>query len=110
MYRRLALPELAYTVMQRLGSHAVHGTWPDLLFHYLEDEQGTLVPRDNNAPAEDTELGAAAIFVLEAIDDFAQLVCVDAEFAADLGQAMKDTIAELSRLQRLKSGCDYAPI
>jgi hypothetical protein len=39
--RLKALSEDDYYVTQRLGSHAVHGTWVDLLFHNLrEKDQG----------------------------------------------------------------------
>jgi hypothetical protein len=29
---------LSYIVAQKIGSHHVHGTWPSLLFHYLEEK------------------------------------------------------------------------
>ena len=31
--------ELLYITGQKLGSHHVHGTWPSLLFHYLEERE-----------------------------------------------------------------------
>lgn len=30
---------LLYIVAQKIGSHHVHGTWPSLLFHYLEERE-----------------------------------------------------------------------
>jgi Family of unknown function (DUF5677) len=32
----LGLDRLLYIVAQKIGSHHIHGTWPALLFHYLE--------------------------------------------------------------------------
>ncbi len=44
----LGYPDELYVGIQRIGSHAVHGTWPDLLFHYVKpDESGWFEVRDN---------------------------------------------------------------
>ena len=32
----LGYDRLLYIVAQKIGSHYIHGTWPALLFHYLE--------------------------------------------------------------------------
>ncbi len=32
----LGFDRLLYIVAQKIGSHHIHGTWPALLFHYLE--------------------------------------------------------------------------
>lgn len=110
LYRKLSLPDTAYIVVQRLGSHAVHGTWPDLLFHYLEQEDGEFVLRDNDVPADDTELANAAMFVLEGAADFATLLCVDAEFGVKLSQVMLDARDELVRLVNLKAPEDFSAV
>ena len=38
-----ALGEKDMYVTQRIGSHAIHGTWIDLLFHNLEEKEGGFV-------------------------------------------------------------------
>lgn len=35
MLKSLGRERLVYVVMQRMGSHHIHGTWPSLLSHYL---------------------------------------------------------------------------
>ena len=60
--------EEQYVGMQRMPSHAVHGTWVDLYQNHLEHDSKTDVFSPNNAFSwVDTRLlGPVAIFVLEA--------------------------------------------
>jgi hypothetical protein len=37
MVRGLGEEKILYITGQKLGSHHIHGTWPSLLFHYLEE-------------------------------------------------------------------------
>jgi len=37
MLRDISFDRTLYVAAQRMGSHHVHGTWPSLLFHYLEE-------------------------------------------------------------------------
>ncbi|MDP9194719.1 MAG: DUF5677 domain-containing protein [Acidobacteriota bacterium] len=108
MLRTLGHDDLSYTIMQRLGSHAVHGTWPDLLFHYLDLENDAFVLTDNVIAPEGTEFVASATVVLEAVAAFARFVVLDEEFAADIAQIAQDAIAEIVRIHRLASGDDYS--
>lgn len=63
--------DLAYVTMMRMGSHAVHGTWSDLLANYLEDENGNLVLRDNDrtSPSENYYT-SSSLFTIEALKDY----------------------------------------
>jgi hypothetical protein len=108
MLRSLGHDNLSYTVMQRQGSHAVHGTWPDLIFHYLEIEDGRFVLTDNVIVPEGTEFLASSTLVLEAVADFARFVIRDEEFACDIAQIAQDAINEIVRIHRLSSGDDYS--
>jgi hypothetical protein len=108
MLNFLGHDDLSYTVMQRLGSHAVHGTWPDLLFHYIELENDTFVLTDNVIRAEGTEFVASSTVVLEAVAAFARYVVSDEEFAAEIAQVAQDAAAEIVRIHRLTSGDDYS--
>jgi hypothetical protein len=108
MLQFLGHENLSYTVIQRLGSHAVHGTWPDLLAHYLEVESGTFVLTDNVIVPEGTEFVASATVVLEAVATFARFVLRDEEFSADLARVTEDAIAEIVRIHRLTAGSDYS--
>jgi hypothetical protein len=108
MLRALGHDELSYTVMQRLGSHAVHGTWPDLMFHYLDQEDGAFVLTDNVIVPEGPEFMSSAIVVLEAVASFAAYVLSDEELVANISALVGDVIAELVRVHRLAAGDDYS--
>lgn len=107
MLRTLGHDELSYVVVQRLGSHAVHGTWPDLLSHYLTVEDGEFVLTDNTIRTEGTELVASATLVLEAVSTFASTVLKEKGFAEDLAHDLSYAIAEIVRIHRL-TGDDYS--
>lgn len=36
----IGFDRLLYVTAQRIGSHHVHGTWPSLIYHYLEEKDG----------------------------------------------------------------------
>lgn len=48
MIDALGHDRLHYLVGQKMGSHHVHGTWPSLRMHYLEEHEGELAPRDHD--------------------------------------------------------------
>lgn len=58
---------LMYVVGQRLGSHHVHGTWPSLLMHYLEEEDGSLVLRDHDCDTHPNQFVMVPLLVLSAM-------------------------------------------
>ncbi len=41
MLSAVGLNRLMYVSMQKMGSHHIHGTWPSLLFHYLDEKPGS---------------------------------------------------------------------
>ena len=107
MLRTLGHDDLSYTVMQRLGSDAVHGTWPDLMSHYVEIENDGFVLTDNLISPERTEFVASATIVLEAVAEFARFVVVEEEFASDIAGVAEDAIQEIVRIHQLTNGDDY---
>jgi hypothetical protein len=61
---------LHYVIAQRIGSHHVHGTWPSLLFHYLEEQSGdpiTFVPRGHDCKTHINQYMYISIVVLRAL-------------------------------------------
>jgi hypothetical protein len=70
MCRDLQLNDLFYTVIQRIGSHSVHGTWPDLCTYYLKFEEGSFHVEDHNARMSENELLYTCDFMLIAADEF----------------------------------------
>lgn len=110
MLRTLGHDDLSYTVMQRLGSHAVHGTWSDLLSHYIERENGVFVLTDNVVVPEGTEFLSSATIVLEAVARYARFVLLNEAFASDIAQVAQDAINEIVRIHRLTNGDDYSAV
>jgi len=67
----LEFDRLSYIVLQRIGSHHVHGTWPSLMFHYLEkNDNGTYSPRDHDCEPHVNQFIYLPLLVIEALKDF----------------------------------------
>lgn len=67
MMHDLGIERLWYVVGQRIGSHHIHGTWPSLLTHYLEEGDGSLLLRDNDCSTHPNQFVAIALLVLSAM-------------------------------------------
>lgn len=72
-------PRLMYVVGQRLGSHHVHGTWPSLLTHYLEEENGSLVLRDHDCDTHPNQFVVIPLLVLSAMTAFISFIFASGE-------------------------------
>jgi hypothetical protein len=87
-----------YLFLQRIPSHAVHGTWVDLVLHHLEETEGGLRPKPGWSAVDARLLSSAAIIVLQAAEEYLQ------SFFGDLPELkpMYGRIADLEeRLVRL---------
>ncbi|MGY3388307.1 hypothetical protein ACVWW6_000898 [Bradyrhizobium sp. USDA 3311] len=73
----IGFDRLIYITAQKIGSHHVHGTWPSLLFHYLEEEprgSGTFVPRDHNCSTHVNQFMFVPLIVLAALSAYINYV------------------------------------
>ena len=61
---------LLYVVGQRILSHAVHGTWVDLLLHHLEEKDGGFVPKPDWLDMDAKLLYPTCQIVLEGGSDY----------------------------------------
>jgi hypothetical protein len=80
----LGLARLQYVVAQRIGSHHVHGTWPSLLFHYLEKQTTDVLnfePRGHNCETHMNQYMYVCLLTLSAL-------------RAYVGYALDDAAAE----------------
>lgn len=77
MIESLGHDRLMYIVIQRMGSHHVHGTWPSLRLHYLEEENGILHPRDHDCETHVNQYVFIPILVLTAMKNFIGFICKD---------------------------------
>lgn len=63
--------EEAYVSVQRVPSHAVHGTWTDLLLHHLDEKPGGFAPRFETTPVDSRHLlPICHAFILSAAKDY----------------------------------------
>ncbi|WP_258390968.1 DUF5677 domain-containing protein [Stenotrophomonas maltophilia] len=83
MIAALRRNKLLYLVGQKIGSHHVHGTWPSLTFHYLEEANGALVPRGHDCSTHVNQYVFVPLIVLDALRSFARFVFRD---PADCGE------------------------
>ena len=95
---------LFYVVGQKLGSHHVHGTWPSLLFHYIErrDDNSTYVfgPRGNDCDTHINQFLFGALFVVNAMQGYSKYLLDDEAYAAFF-YMLESVSDELQRLFKL---------
>ena len=72
---------LLYIVGQKIGSHHVHGTWPSLKLHYLQENEGILGPRDHDCPTHVSQYMFIPLFVLQAMRSFVEFIFREGEDA-----------------------------
>lgn len=77
MIERIGHDRLAYVVGQRIGSHHVHGTWVSLWYHYLDETDGVIGPRDHNCPTHINQYFYVPLVVLDAINAYFQYLIVE---------------------------------
>ncbi len=66
--------KLLYLVGQKIGSHHVHGTWPSLRLHYLQDIDGVLGPRDHDCQTHVNQYVFVPLIVLDALRSFVKFI------------------------------------
>lgn len=71
--------KLLYLVGQKIGSHHVHGTWPSLRHHYLQEADGVLAPRGHDCATHVNQYVFVPLIVLDALRSFATFVLRDPE-------------------------------
>lgn len=70
LMNEVGLPDLSYVVIQRMGSHSVHGTWSGMLAHNLDVAGSSVTLRpDFNSP-HPNGLMITSLIVLEALRSF----------------------------------------
>ncbi len=60
----------AYTILERIPSHAIHGDWVDLFKNHLQREQDGFVPNYDRLNSDGGLLGSMGVFVVEAARDY----------------------------------------
>jgi hypothetical protein len=97
MIESVGYERLDYVILQRLGSHHIHGTWPSLLMHYIEssdDADSAFVPRGRPCEMHVNQYVHGSRFVLSAVTAYSQRCLVGQSRDAFIGLA-DDTLEQI---------------
>jgi hypothetical protein len=104
----LNFSDIFYTAIQRMGSHAVHGTWSDLVFNYLRHENGQrLYPRDHEIETQDVQFIVVIRLVLCAMKYFLNYVVSDFSEMSEFISAIDSIDEKMVEIQRLAWASDF---
>ncbi|MGE5384450.1 MAG: DUF5677 domain-containing protein [Betaproteobacteria bacterium] len=99
---------LMYIVGQRIGSHHVHGTWPSLRMHYLEEnEEGMLVPRDHNCSTHVNQYVFVPTVVLDAMRSFIRFIFADQDDVTPMEGLIESIEIEIGKVNEEVVGNDF---
>jgi hypothetical protein len=108
MCNDLDFGDLFYTAIQRMGSHAVHGTWSELVFNYLRLENGQrLCPRDHEIDTQDVQFIVVIQLVLQAMKSFLKCVTSDVSDIAEFISTIESISNEIVEIQDLAWEADF---
>ena len=107
MLDSLGHDRLMYIVLQKMGSHHIHGTWPSLRLHYLEEEDGNLLPRDHDCETHVNQYMFVPIMILRAMCSFIDFICDDADDKEAFQQAPKAIMEEIMKINEEVIGVDF---
>jgi hypothetical protein len=101
---------LAYIVVQRMGSHHIHGTWPNLLSHYLEETTEfppyRFKPKHSSIPMHVNQYVHGSRFALEAGVSFSRFF-LEAPESDDLAELCMNTLDKMLAHYRRATADDY---
>jgi len=107
MIEAIGHDRLLYIVGQKIGSHHVHGSWPSLRLHYLEEHDGLLGPRDHDCPTHVNQYVFTPLFVLHAMRSFVEFICPKPGGAEVLSQLLDSVEEEIRTLNSEVVGSDF---
>ena len=98
---------LAYIAGQKIGSHHVHGTWVSLWFHYLEEKDGIIRPRDHNCATHVNQYVYIPLVVLDSIKAFIEYVCKDRDDAKGAVELLRSISKKILQINSEVVGSDF---
>lgn len=108
MIESLKRDRLMYIVGQKIGSHHVHGTWPSLLFHYLDrDDGGTWHPRDHNCRTHVNQYVFVPLVVLAAVTAFIEFTFDNPDDVEPIRGVIDAIEQEIVTINHEAVGADY---
>lgn len=98
-----------YVAVQKMGSHATHGTWLDLVFHYTEGPDSPSALNYDHVPPDEDGLRMSALLVLDAIDKFIVRVSPPAEIVEYVQPKIAAAKEGLMTTHRIAYAGDFNP-
>ena len=99
-----------YLVGQKIGSHHVHGTWPSLRMHYLEERDGELRARDHDCATHVNQYVFIPRVVLNALSAFVTYVVEEKADVAAFHRVFDSAQNEIESINAEMVGSDLFPI
>lgn len=99
--------ENAYISFQRMGSHSIHGTFTDLLFHYLEEKNGVLSLKDNTDLPKESYLTNPCLFLTKALEKYSTYIFHDTELILELTTFLKEIRMQIFSYFQASKGSDF---
>lgn len=109
MLSAVGLDRLTYVIAQRIGSHHVHGTWPSLLFHYLEEskeKENYLSPRGHDCTTHINQYMYIPLGVMRALAAYVHFIFANASDAEKFEKLLESTEEEIMRVYTEAIGGD----
>lgn len=97
---------LAYIVGQKIGSHHVHGTWVSLWFHYVNEEDGKIYPRDHDCPTHINQYVYIPLVVLDSISAYIAYICTDSHVVDAITGVLDSVSDEIKEIYKEVMGAD----
>jgi hypothetical protein len=111
MIDSLGHDRLTYVVGQRIGSHHIHGTWPSLRMHYLDEgADGLLMPRDHDCSTHVNQYVFVPLFVLDAMEHFIRFAFRVQEDAKPLVGLVESVRREIETINSEVVGSDFEKV
>lgn len=104
----LDISDILYTAIQRMGSHAVHGTWSDLIFNYLRNEDGKgLCPRDHDSDTQDVQFILVIHVIIDAMKSFLNYIGTDDLEIKKIISVLDQVDEKINEIQGLAWSSDF---
>ena len=107
MIEALGQERLQYVVGQKIGSHHIHGNWPSLITHYLDELNGEYTPRDHDSPTHVNQYVFTPIIVLSSLRRFVECVVQGTEEKTAFLDLIKSITEEIIKIDREVVGQDF---
>jgi len=108
MMASLEMDGVAYTAIQRLGSHSIHGTWTDLITHYLRvDDAGEFHLRDHDVATHHNQYVMVMLMVLHAARSFFLFMAHQPADVGEFVEYVRQMADDIVALDKMDVGTDF---